>query len=380
MPPPPRPSDALRLRAWSLPLLSGAPPGPPPPVSPDTWDLFLRGERCAIALRAAVVARGHSGDVPAAAARVLEARATRELQRALAARAEILRIGSLLAGRGGHGIVLKGGAAALSGTVLDVQDVDLLVPAGAARELAGCLAAAGYRAAEADPWEGATEAFHLAPRAARGGLAVEVHVRIPYVDEVEPWRDPRPSGVPGIALLPPEDHAWHVLVHAVEHHAERRGCLRDLLLLRAALAACGAGQTALVHERASRHPASAALLAMLDMAGALLAGTPPGDPFRGQAALRYLLAAGGAPFQPGSPRRLAAVAAAAVMIAGEYRTAWLGGPASVITRPSARGSRWLDRHLSVLGWVGRAVWRGTRVALVTPAAARLASAARRAAA
>lgn len=376
-------ADALRLRGWTLRLLAGGPPlaGPPPAVPAAAWDVFLRGERCALPLRAALGPDGAAA-LPAPGAAPVDWRAAREAQRGLAGRAQLRRLGQLLVERGWRGIVLKGGALLAAGDVrVDVGDIDLLLPPEQAYPLARLLDARGARSVDPDPWEHSTQDFHLAPRS--GGeheLPLEVHFRIPFAVGVDPWRDPRPSGTPGIHRLPPADHLWHVLVHSVDHHLERRGMIREVALLRAALAGCTADEVETVAGRAAAHGSSTALLGVLGMARALAAGRVPADPFPQAAALRYLLASGAAPFAPGTPRGLETTSAAAALVSGVYLRRWFGEASSVVTLPSARGSRWLDQRLPLLALPGRAAWRGTRLALVTLPALRLARAARRLAA
>lgn len=378
-----RAAHALRLRGWTLRLLAGGGPaaaGPPPAVTAAAWDVFLRGERCALPLRAALGPDGASALPPEGAGQV-EARASREAQRGLAGRAQLRGLGRLLAERGWTGIVLKGGAMLAAGEVrVDVGDIDLLLPPEQAFQLVRLLDAGGASATDPDPWEHSTQDFHLAPRTGHDQLPLEVHFRIPFAVGVDPWRAPLPSGTPGIARLAPADHLWHVLVHCVEHHLERRGMIRDLVLLRGALDACTPDDEASVARRAAAHGSAAALTAMLRMARALAHGQAPGDPFPQAAALRYLLASGAAPFAPATPRGLETTSAAAALVSGMYLRRWFGEPSSVLTLPSARGSRWLDQRIPLLALPARAAWRGTRLALVTLPALRLARAARRLAA
>src|SRR4029077_12081968 len=84
--------DALRLRAAALELLAGRSGGTRLAAGSDrTWDVFLRTERCALALKSRLDAG--SSAVPDA----IERGATRELQRILSARGQLLHIGQLAA-------------------------------------------------------------------------------------------------------------------------------------------------------------------------------------------------------------------------------------------------------------------------------------------
>src|SRR3989449_7316777 len=134
--------DALRLRAAALDLFAGRQPdwSDLAGCSAVAWDVFLRTERCALALKARIAAA--EGEVPDH----VETTATRELQRILSARGQLLRIGQLAAAHGIPAIVLKGGVAALiSPAPVDVQDVDVLVPPLQAERLAGLLDEEGFR-------------------------------------------------------------------------------------------------------------------------------------------------------------------------------------------------------------------------------------------
>src|SRR5437870_5892089 len=80
--------DALRLRAAVLQVLSGRSQSPSlQSGSVCTWDVFLRTERCALALKSRLVMAG--AGVP----NVLEAAATRELEGILSGRGELVRLG-----------------------------------------------------------------------------------------------------------------------------------------------------------------------------------------------------------------------------------------------------------------------------------------------
>src|SRR3989441_6661673 len=125
--------DALRLRAAALEVLGGRQPdwNDLAACSAGTWDVFLRTERCALALKARIAAAER--EVPDH----VETAATRELQRILSARGHLQRIGRLAAAHGIPAIVLKGGVAALiSPAPVDVADADVLVRTPHAQGLA----------------------------------------------------------------------------------------------------------------------------------------------------------------------------------------------------------------------------------------------------
>src|SRR5438445_6251462 len=196
--------DALRLRAAALNLLGGRQPdwSDLAGCSASTWDVFLRTERCALALKARI----------AAAERVVpdhvETAATRELQRILSARGQLLRIGQLAAAHGIPAIVLKGGVAALaSAAPVDLTDVDVLVPSPhrEAERLAELLDAEGFRAT------GPAATAHLAQLIAPNAAQIEVHFAIQDVEVNDAmWQRTRPlDGVPGLSTLGAVAHLWH---------------------------------------------------------------------------------------------------------------------------------------------------------------------------
>src|SRR5439155_16832467 len=157
--------DALRLRAAVLQVLSGRSQSPSlQSGSVCTWDVFLRTERCALALKSRLVMAG--AGVP----NVLEAAATRELQRILSARGQLLRIGQLALAHHIPAIVLKGGVAALtSAAPVDVTDVDVLVRPLQSERFAELLDKQGFGAT------GTAGTAHLAQRIVPNAVPIEVH-------------------------------------------------------------------------------------------------------------------------------------------------------------------------------------------------------------
>jgi hypothetical protein len=208
-------------------------------------------------------------------------------------------------------------------------------------------------------------------------VPVEVHFGIPFLaGEGDPWEAALPTPVRGVLRLSPANHLWHVLVHGVVHHVERRGSLRELLLLQSARAACGAGDLREVERRATAHPAARPLRATLAMVEALAAGADPGDPFRAVAAVRYALGAG----KGWGPGRLGMAAASSAFAlaegGGAYRMLWVGSPASALVGPGFHGSTRWDRF-ALPAWGARVAWRTAHLALALPPAWRAARAARR---
>lgn len=272
--------DALQLRAAALELLSSSARPTLPPCAGRTWDVFLRAERCALALKARLVAAGTAVSDP------VERAATRELQRVLSARGQLQRIARLVSTHGMPAIVLKGGVAALTNTApVDLADVDVLVHAPDADRLAGLLDAEGFKST------GPAGTAHLAQRVAPNDVHVEVHFALNEFELDEAiWNRARPlDGVAGISRLGAADYLWHLLMHTVVIHSFRRGALRDLLLTAEALADCSPGDLADVNRRIAAHPLFRPLSDLLTMARELREGRPVQDRFRREAAANYIL-------------------------------------------------------------------------------------------
>ena len=273
--------DALQLRTAALQILSG-PAGPPPlpACSDSTWNVFLRAERCAMALKARFVTADVAVPGP------IEQAATRELQRVLSARGQLQRIARLVSAHGIQAIVLKGGAAALASPApVDLVDVDVLVRAPEAERLAGLLDAQGFQST------GPAGSAHLAQRVAPNDVHVEVHFALNEFELDEGiWNRARPlDGVPGLSRLGAADHLWHLLLHTVAIHAYRRGALRDALLTAEALADCAPRDIIEMERRIAAQPLSRHLGDLLTMADDLRAGRPVRDRFRREAAANYIL-------------------------------------------------------------------------------------------
>ena len=273
--------DALRLRAAALGILRGPAEPPTFPLCSDaTWDVFLRTERCAIALKAGLVA----GAMPVPAQ--VEHAATRELQRVLSARGQLHRICELVAQHGLMAVVLKGGVAALASPApVDLSDVDVLVRALQAERLAALLDAEGFRGT------GPAGTAHLAQRVAANAVQIEVHFALNDFEFDETiWGRLRPlDGVPGLWRLCAADHLWHLLVHTVVTHPYRRGALRDVLLIAEAIGDCDPAALGTVERRVRAHPLSGPLGDLLAMARELRAGLPVADRFRREATANYVL-------------------------------------------------------------------------------------------
>lgn len=284
--------DALLLRAWTLDLLIKGGPATRPLANESgaadslgTWELFLRTERCSLPLRSRLAAESPS-PLAVGTAQLLERLATIELQHALSARGQLLEIRQLAAAHSLEPIVLKGGVAALSDDdPVDLADVDVLLPPDQAELLASLLNERGYRSAIAG------NATHLPPRLGPEAVPIEVHFAINDLNETGALRArARPfPGFPGLWRLSPSDHLWHVLVHSAVTHPYRRGCIRDLLLIRSAVQQCSSAELEVVTSRIATHSRSGPLGAMLALAQAVGTGVATIDGFRREAAANYLL-------------------------------------------------------------------------------------------
>jgi len=267
--------DALGLRVAALDLLGGGQPDWPP-CTARTWDVFLRTERCALALKSRLAGTRHE----------IEGAATRELQRILSARGQLLRIGQLARAHDIPAIVLKGGVAALtSATPVDLQDVDVLVRPLQAERFAELLDTEGFRGT------GPAGTAHLAQRIVPNAVQIEVHFALNDVEVTEGmWNRARAlDGVAGLSRLGAADHVWHLLVHSVLTHPHRRGALRDVLLTAEALVDCQPAELHEVEGRIAIHPLSDMLEAHLAMARELRDGVAIQDRFKREAAANYVL-------------------------------------------------------------------------------------------
>jgi hypothetical protein len=185
-------------------------------------------------------------------------------------------------------VVLKGAVAALSdSTAIDLGDLDILVPPPEARPLAAALDDAGYHAS------GGSNERHLTGRVAQGELAIEIHT---ITDAADPawsgavWNQLAPvAGMSSILQLAPPEHLWHLLTHIVVYHRSRSGAIRDLLLIRDAVAACSEDELSEVTGRIGSHRCAEALRGLLWTAVHLGGSEAFVDRYMSQAAALYYL-------------------------------------------------------------------------------------------
>jgi hypothetical protein len=279
--------ETLRLRGWVLDFLAGVAAGE---VTAPTgvWRLFIRSERCALPLKARLVASGVYPRLDPDARMELDTAARQELQRVLSARAHLRLIDRLAAQHRWDVVVLKGGAACLADAdALDLADLDVLARPEEARALAAALDEAGYRDA------GPSSPLHLEGRMVGGGLKIEVHTSIDLAGSewgASAWSAIEPcDGAARLKLLSPRDHLWHLLVHVGVLHPYRRGAIRDSLLTAQALRRCSEGDLAEVDAQLISHPHGEVLQDLLDTARGLAGACPFRERFAYQAAVAYFV-------------------------------------------------------------------------------------------
>lgn len=372
-------AEALSLRAWAFPVLSHntAADGwrDAPPVGQAAWALFLAGEGCASPLRARLGPIA-DGALPAATVAVVEARLLQEQRRFLSAAAQVRQLARWLGDRTWVVVVLKGGvAAAASPEPVDVLDLDLLVHPDHAGELAALLEERGGYASLGDEAPGSESRHkHLPQRLAPGSVQVEVHRFIPGLaptaDLLE--RAVRLGADARLCRLAPADHLWHLLTHGAVHHLDRRGKLREWVVLQGAVAACTPPDLDVVRGWIVAHPHAAPLSEVLAFA---LAGAGGGDPFVAHAALRYTLGLRG----PGRrlSRRLAQnVTDTAFALLDERGVrGYIGTVLGAGAGERARAFPWLPRAVAA---AASTAWRAARLSAAAVVALPLAWRARRA--
>ncbi|MBW3656141.1 MAG: nucleotidyltransferase family protein [Gemmatimonadetes bacterium] len=153
-----------------------------------------------------------------------------------------------------------------------------------AARLAEALDEAGYGRT------GGLAAHRLATRIAPHGITVEIHTAVPGVADGALARlRPAGSGSP-LLVLHPTDHLVYILHHSVLQHGDRRGRMRDLLLVADALAHSTPAEIrdAEATIACGRDPVT--LAAQLSMARAIAAGNgAPADAFEMASAGRYVM-------------------------------------------------------------------------------------------
>lgn len=269
--------DEARRHVERAPLASG-----------EGWELFLRTERCAHPLEGALRRTGCEDLLSEPVRAVLGREAAWERGRISSARRQLESLATWAAESGARPVVLKGGLPALGPDGLDLNDVDILLPVEDAEEIQAWLLA------REDHRPGYAGGDHLRQVRPAGELAIEVHYALDgemWGQESGSWRRIREiPGMPGLWRLGPADHLWHVLAHQIVVHVPRRGRVRDLLLLRDALASCSPEDIDLARHRARHHRLSDVLEPALEHALRWSGGFGVEDPYVDTALAGYLLA------------------------------------------------------------------------------------------
>jgi hypothetical protein len=269
----------LALRGWALAALAGVPAAPPPAASPGSWEAFLLIERCALPLRlrgaASVVGSG-------AEASIVDRHGLRETQRVLSAGEQLAAIARLSRERGWKPVALKSARLAIGPPRFDLYDMDLLLEGADGDALVATLRERGYREV------GATAStVTLAP--SRAGVPVDLHRALEPPPDPSGFRDRAAplEELAGVWRLAPADHLAHHLAHMTIRHPERRGRIRDLLILADGLSELSPGEREELPRRVARPAERTAVAATIAAAERIAAGTWRRDPFADDAAALY---------------------------------------------------------------------------------------------
>jgi hypothetical protein len=218
-------------------LLWPAPNSPLTEPSPEQWAAIASQAR-EHRLRPLLHASAKQWPWPAPTPLVEDwARSSRQSAgRALAQRAELIRIGAALNAAGIVGIVLKGGAIAWRGwfdpALRPMRDLDLLVPNNDADKAQSVLRQLGFIAPEGPNPE--NEKHLPAMRSLRSGTVVEIHLHLIEPSGSSGHRDdrtfrdlaePRIVPIPGTALvaLSDTDTLLHLILHGALDHQFNNG-------------------------------------------------------------------------------------------------------------------------------------------------------------
>ena len=243
----------LRLRSWALAVLTEI-DAEPPQAHARSHRYFWESERCATPLWEKLSGLGSIDDLPDELRQNLLHRVAQEGERIRSVRDQLDTVGQIARSNIWKVAVLKGAVPlAISNAPLDLADLDLLVEPDTAPDLASALDRIGYRAT------GHSNPRHLRARSRDGGLPLEIHTTLDLSGAPLPrrvWDGLVPIPRSGLCRLAASEHLWHVLQHVVLDHPERRGLLRELLLLQHAVGECNEAQLSAVrmqiHENDER--------------------------------------------------------------------------------------------------------------------------------
>ena len=299
----------MTLRRAILPLLSGVPLTSAESevlraTPARSWQLLVTAECCALPLMARLRQTGTLGSLPLEVREIVSQAELQEMQRVMAARAELRTIDTIAAALGIEVTVLKGGAVAAETDrpALDLGDVDLLCARGDAARLTRALLDAGWREKHAAGISALgsddAEFNHFVPLLPPGdGIAVELHQRVDYGGASEATTRDRTRPLRGARALHRFVGAAAVvtsLEHSVIQHPHRRGHLRDLVLLSDAFGECSDDERRALPSLVAGARFATQLGEMLALATSFARGERVEDPPAIQRAVarKYLLALG----------------------------------------------------------------------------------------
>ena len=240
-------AGVLRLRSWALAVLTGNDAGEPPRAHARSHRYFWESERCATPLWEKLSGLGAVGDLPDELRQNLLRRVAQEGERIKSVRDQLDTVGEIARSNTWKVAVLKGAVPlAISDASLDLVDLDLLVEPVTASDLASALDRIGYRVT------GHSDPRHLRARSRDGGVSIEIHTTLDLSGVPLPrrvWDGLVPIPRLGLFRLGAAEHLWHLLQHVVLDHPERRGLLRELLLLQHAVGECDEAQLGEVREQ-----------------------------------------------------------------------------------------------------------------------------------
>jgi hypothetical protein len=306
-------AECLALRRWALSLLTrSATPAEIvaqfPNPSSGAWTLFLATEAFSGALSARL--RDAAADLPPQARDSLERSTRAEVQRVMAARAQLAAIDGICDECGIEPIVLKGGVHAVDGgEAFDLGDIDLMLASSDLHALQRAMVDRGGYDLDIPPgFQVGTPRGQLRTSE---GIVVELHdeldvgLGIPVLANTHATGSQRLHGRRRLRRLAPPSHLVYCVQHTTTHHPFRRGHLRDLLLIADAMDDCAPDE--LDSARALLHQGTAATVyeKTLILADAMRSGSPAGsaeDSFRRTAAGKYAMSAW---FPNGSASRFA---------------------------------------------------------------------------
>jgi hypothetical protein len=372
--------QAMELRGWAISALSGTHTEEMArragAVSAAAWRAFLAVERCAAALGQRPGVAAVLDTLPREARGAFEQARLREVQRSMSARMHMVTLSRLARRRHTPVVVLKGGVAVAEGEPVHVADLDVLVPEDQALALGDALRdEGGFRQDGADHLDG-HGGHHLAPRYVPEAVQVEVHFALVGLSASEVLARAVPlAGAAGLLRPDDESHLFHTVFHAVVHHPERMGRLRDLLLI---ARSCTSDATcAAVVRRLRSHVGGSRAEQLVEFARRVRSGTAGADPFTEMAAANYLLAAWLQRTGREEPRLLLASVCALLNGRGEYRRLCAEQVRTLRDHPTMDAAGALARMAPSLFRPLRFLWRAAGIAGAAPHALSVVRRARR---